>query len=56
MRASSGIDPRAEATGLLAMSAGLGTSGLLGQRTAADAAGILRHHLDRLLPGPASGS
>jgi hypothetical protein len=44
------VDARAEATGLLAMSAGLGTSVLAGQRSAEDALGVLRYHLDRLLP------
>jgi AcrR family transcriptional regulator len=42
------LDLRAEAVGLLAMSAGLGTSVLVGQRTAEDAWGILRHHIDRV--------
>jgi AcrR family transcriptional regulator len=47
-------DPRAEAVGLLAMSAGLATSVLAGVRGADEALGVLRHHLDRLLPaGPA---
>jgi hypothetical protein len=32
------------------MSAGLGTSVLLGQRTADDALRILRYHMNRLLP------
>ena len=45
-----GADARAEATGLLAMSAGLGTSVLAGQRSAEDALGVLHYHLDRLLP------
>ena len=45
-----GVDARAEATGLLAMSAGLGTSVLGGQRSAEDALAVLRYHLDRLLP------
>jgi AcrR family transcriptional regulator len=44
------LDPRAEATTLLAMSAGLGTSVLAGQRTADDALGVIRYQLDRLLP------
>jgi len=42
------LDVRAEAVGLLAMSAGLGTSVLLGQRGAADALAVLRYHLDRI--------
>jgi len=45
-----GLDARSEATGLLAMSAGLGTSVLAGQRSADAALGVLRYHLDRLLP------
>ncbi|MFD3554709.1 TetR/AcrR family transcriptional regulator [Streptomyces goshikiensis] len=49
-----GTDPRTEAIGLLAMSAGLGTSVLVGQRTQESAAGVLRHHLDRLFPEPAA--
>ncbi|MFK0043831.1 TetR/AcrR family transcriptional regulator [Streptomyces sp. NPDC090741] len=43
-------DPRTEAISLLAMSAGLGTSILVGQRTQESAASVLRHHLDRLFP------
>jgi AcrR family transcriptional regulator len=43
-------DPRAEAVGLLAMSNGLATSVLGGARSVDDALGVLRHHLDRLLP------
>lgn len=50
-----GIDPRAETVGLLAMSAGLGTSVLLGQRGVDDARTVLRYHLDRIMP-PGSGS
>lgn len=47
-------DPRAEAVGLIAMSAGLGNSVLAGARSVEDALGVLRHHLDRLLtPLPA---
>jgi hypothetical protein len=45
-----GIDPRAETVGLLAMSAGLGTSVLLGQRGVDDAQRVLRYHLDRIMP------
>jgi AcrR family transcriptional regulator len=45
-----GVDAQAEATGLLAMSAGLSTSVLAGQRSAEDALAVLRYHLDRLLP------
>jgi AcrR family transcriptional regulator len=39
---------RAEAVGLLAMSAGLGTSVLANQRSAEEALAILRFHLDRV--------
>ncbi|KOY54240.1 MULTISPECIES: TetR/AcrR family transcriptional regulator [unclassified Streptomyces] len=46
-------DARTEAISLLAMSAGLGTSVLVGQRTHESAASVLRHHLDRLVPPPA---
>lgn len=45
-----GLDPGAEATILLAMSAGLGTSVLGGQRSTGDALGVIRYQLDRLLP------
>ena len=41
-------DLRLEVVGLMALTAGLGTSVLAGQRTAADARKVLRHHLDRL--------
>ncbi|MEU8972136.1 TetR/AcrR family transcriptional regulator [Streptomyces monashensis] len=44
-------DTRTEAVGLLAMSAGLGTSVLVGQRDAESAAAVLRYHLDRIF-GP----
>ncbi|MEU0571312.1 TetR/AcrR family transcriptional regulator [Nonomuraea sp. NPDC005983] len=43
-------DLRLEAVALLAMSSGLGTSVLLGQRDAEDALSVLRHQLDRLCP------
>ncbi|OIJ94888.1 TetR family transcriptional regulator [Streptomyces sp. MUSC 14] len=43
-----GTDTRTEAVGLLAMSAGLGTSVLVGQRDAESAAAVLRYHLDRI--------
>jgi AcrR family transcriptional regulator len=49
-----GVDVQAEATGLLAMSAGLSTSVLHGQRSAEDALAVLRYHLDRLLPPDSS--
>ena len=45
-----GLDSRAEAATLLAMSAGLGTSVLAGQRTTGYALGLIRYQLDRLLP------
>ncbi|MFF5982596.1 TetR/AcrR family transcriptional regulator [Streptomyces olindensis] len=41
-----GVDPRAAAAGLLSLSAGLGTSVLVGQRGAESATGVLAHHLD----------
>ncbi|MFJ4593638.1 TetR/AcrR family transcriptional regulator [Kitasatospora sp. NPDC088861] len=44
-------DARQEAVVLLAVSAGLGLSVLLGQRTADDAVAVLRYHLGRLFPG-----
>ncbi|OIK01020.1 TetR/AcrR family transcriptional regulator [Streptomyces monashensis] len=43
-----GTDTRTEAVGLLAMSAGLGTSVLVGQRDAESAMAVLRYHLDRI--------
>ncbi|WP_260634285.1 TetR/AcrR family transcriptional regulator [Streptomyces angustmyceticus] len=46
-----GMDVRTEAISLLALSAGLGTSVLVGQRTPEAATAVLRHHLDRLFPG-----
>ncbi|MER7703706.1 TetR/AcrR family transcriptional regulator [Kitasatospora sp. NPDC097605] len=45
------LDARQEAVLLLAVSAGLGLSVLLNQRTADDATAVLRHHLARLFPG-----
>ncbi|MDH6114893.1 AcrR family transcriptional regulator [Kitasatospora sp. MAP12-15] len=44
------LDARQEAVILLAASAGLGLSVLLGQRTANDAAAVLHYHLGRLFP------
>jgi AcrR family transcriptional regulator len=44
------LDARTEAISLLAMSAGLGTSVLLGQRTQRDALTVLRYHLERIMP------
>jgi AcrR family transcriptional regulator len=49
------VDARLEAVGLLAMSAGLGTSVLVGQRDAPAAAEALRYRLDRVFTGPAAG-
>ncbi|MGW1810850.1 TetR/AcrR family transcriptional regulator [Streptomyces sp. NPDC002078] len=46
--AGPGIDARHEAAGLLAMSAGLGTSILVGQRSPESAAAILNRHLNRI--------
>ncbi|ANP52513.1 AcrR family transcriptional regulator [Streptomyces griseochromogenes] len=45
------VDVELEAVSLLAMSAGLGTSVLVGQRSAKSAAMILDHHLDRIFRG-----
>ncbi|MEU9360327.1 TetR/AcrR family transcriptional regulator [Streptomyces sp. NPDC048301] len=42
------LDAHAEAVGLLAMSAGMGISVLVGQRDAASAEALLGHHLDRI--------
>ncbi|MCF3119040.1 TetR/AcrR family transcriptional regulator [Streptomyces arenae] len=41
-----GLDVTAEAARLLGLSHGLGTSVLVGQRTAEDAKGVLKYHLD----------
>ncbi|MBK1782716.1 TetR/AcrR family transcriptional regulator [Prauserella cavernicola] len=41
-------DPAAESARLLALNHGLGTSVLVGQRSAASAAAVLRYHVDRL--------
>ncbi|MGW4379766.1 TetR/AcrR family transcriptional regulator [Kitasatospora sp. NPDC004531] len=43
-------EPRHETVVLLALSAGLGLSVLLGQRSPEDATAVLRHHLARLFP------
>ncbi|WP_369201329.1 TetR/AcrR family transcriptional regulator [Streptomyces sp. PU-14G] len=48
-----GVDARAEAISLLAMSAGLGTSILVGQRSVESAAEVLSYHLDRIFHAPA---
>ncbi|MEU8927260.1 TetR/AcrR family transcriptional regulator [Kitasatospora sp. NPDC048545] len=44
------LDPHQEAVVLLAVSAGLGLSVLLGQRTAHQATTVLRYHLGRVFP------
>ena len=46
-----GLDPTMEATSLLALSAGLGNSVLIGDRDATQAWAVIRYQLDRLLPG-----
>ncbi|MFJ1747435.1 TetR/AcrR family transcriptional regulator [Streptomyces sp. NPDC088116] len=51
-----GADVRLEAVSLLAMSAGLGISVLVGQRDPHSAAAVLNHHLDRLFQGSGPGS
>ncbi|MET7573738.1 TetR/AcrR family transcriptional regulator [Streptomyces sp. NPDC005492] len=43
-----GVDAHSEAVGLLAMSAGLGTSILVGQRSPESATAVLNHHLNRI--------
>ncbi|CAL9560177.1 HTH-type transcriptional regulator BetI [Streptomyces sp. enrichment culture] len=43
-----GVDARLEAAGLLAMSAGLGTGVLVGQRSPESATTVLSHHLNRI--------
>lgn len=48
-----GVDARMEAVGLLALSAGLGTSVLVGQRSPEAAAEVLHHHLDRIFTATA---
>ena len=48
---ASGSDTRMEATSLVALSAGLSTSVLIGDRDAAQAWAVIRYQLDRLLPG-----
>lgn len=51
-----GVNAQLEAVSLLAMSAGLGTSILVGQRSAESAATVLDHHLDRIFQGGGRGS
>ncbi|MFB7953474.1 TetR/AcrR family transcriptional regulator [Streptomyces sp. NPDC056045] len=46
------MNPRVEAVGLLAMSAGMGISILVGQRQPESATEVLRHHLDRIFTPP----
>jgi AcrR family transcriptional regulator len=50
-RMPSGLDPGLEATSLVALSAGLGISVLVGDRASAQAWAVIRYQLDRLLPG-----
>ncbi|MGW1892475.1 TetR/AcrR family transcriptional regulator [Streptomyces sp. NPDC002004] len=50
-----GVDAKVEAVSLLAMSAGLGTSILVGQRSPEAAATVLDHHLDRIFRGDIAG-
>jgi AcrR family transcriptional regulator len=50
--APAGLDPDAEALGLLAMSAGLGTSVLAGQSSVGQAQAVIDYHLRRLFPAP----
>ncbi|MFD1831337.1 TetR/AcrR family transcriptional regulator [Streptomyces desertarenae] len=51
-----GVDPRMEAVSLLALSAGLGTSVLVGQRSPEAAAAVLDHHLDRIFRDRPTGA
>lgn len=44
------LDARTEVLGMMAMSAGLGTSVLLGHRTIPQALAVLRYHVDRIMP------
>ncbi|MGW7328392.1 TetR/AcrR family transcriptional regulator [Streptomyces sp. NPDC054840] len=46
--AGPGVDARTEAISLLAMAAAMGTSIVVGQRSAESATAVLRHHLDRI--------
>ncbi|MEO3782203.1 TetR family transcriptional regulator C-terminal domain-containing protein [Actinocorallia sp. B10E7] len=50
-RLPASLDPAAEAALLLAVSAGLGTSVLLGQRASEEAMRLLHYHLDKLFSG-----
>ena len=49
-RVPPGLDASLEATSLVALSAGLGTSVLVGDRDAAQAWAVIRYQLDHLLP------
>jgi AcrR family transcriptional regulator len=49
------LDPDLEAMTLLAMSAGLGTSVLVGQSSVEEAQAVIGYHLDRLFPGKHGG-
>ncbi|WP_438489769.1 TetR/AcrR family transcriptional regulator [Streptomyces sp. S186] len=51
-----GVDARAEAVTLLALSAGLGTSVLVGRSSARSAADVLDRHLDRIFQEGGGGS
>ncbi|WP_052865484.1 TetR/AcrR family transcriptional regulator [Streptomyces niger] len=51
-----GLDARMEAIGLLALSAGLGTSVLVGQRSPRSATAVLDHQLDRIFPAARDGA
>lgn len=51
-----GVNARLEAVSLLAMSAGLGISILVGQRSPQSAAAVLGHHLDRIFQGAGPAS
>lgn len=46
--ADPGVDARTEAISLLAMTASMGTSILVGQRSPESAIEVLHHHLDRI--------
>ncbi|HWM36555.1 MAG TPA: TetR/AcrR family transcriptional regulator, partial [Streptomyces sp.] len=50
------VNAQLEAVSLLAMSAGLGTSILVGQRSPESAATVLTHHLDRIFQGGGRGA
>jgi AcrR family transcriptional regulator len=50
------LDPDTEAVGLLAMSAGLGTSVLGAQSSPGQAQAVIDYHLDRLFPHPGQRS